>query len=136
MSPLYTIHSFSTHDKALSTNTHFPAFNPSTSSSTQPYSFSLSYLFQFSENLIQPKISSETNYGQNRILNYVYAAVNENTPCGEQSIVSNIIDGIPLKEYVVMIGHIIGLKNIAFYLKIYNNLFYIFLSNKQILNSI
>jgi len=73
---------------------------------------------------------------QNTIRNYASAASNENSPSREQALLFNSIDGIPQKEYIVAIGKIISPKNIVFVSRISNNRFCIFLSSKQILDSL
>lgn len=75
-----------------------------------------------------------TSHNTNR--NYASAASNENSPSREQALVFNSIDGIPQRDYIVAIGKIIPPKNIVFVSRISNNRFCIFLSSKQILDSL
>jgi len=78
-------------------------------------------------------VTQPTTYSK---LNYASAAANEITPCREQTIVFNTIDGTPQRNYVIAIGQIIGPNNITNVSRISNNRFCIFLSNKQILDSL
>ncbi|CAI6376536.1 unnamed protein product [Macrosiphum euphorbiae] len=68
--------------------------------------------------------------------NYASTASNENYPSREQALVFNSIEGIPQRDYIVDIGKIISPKNILFVSRISNNRFCIFLSSKQILDSL
>lgn len=80
---------------------------------------------------------AHANYSvQNTGLNYASATANENPPSREQALVLNSIEGIPQRDYIVAIGKLISPKNIVFASRISNNRFCIFLSSKQILDSL
>lgn len=63
-------------------------------------------------------------------------AANDNSFSREQALVFNSMDGIPQREYILAIGKIISPKNIVFVSRISNNRFCIFLSIKQIFDSL
>jgi len=69
-------------------------------------------------------------------MTFATATATENTPCREQAIVFNYIDGIPQVEYIIAIGKIVKLTNIIFVSRISNHRFCIFLSSKQVLDNL
>ena len=79
---------------------------------------------------IKPTLNNTNN------INFASAVAMEKTPSREQAIVFNSIDGIPQIEYILAIGKIVLLNNITFVSRISNNSFCIFLSSKQILDSL
>lgn len=108
---------------------------PRTPTPASPISPSLSI-----ENTISNDINSTTAHAKNPVqntsLNYASVTANENTPSREQALVFNSIDGIPQRDYVIAIGKLISPKNIVYASRISNNRFCIFLSSKQILDSL
>jgi len=61
---------------------------------------------------------------------------NEKTPSREQAIVFNSIDGIRQIEYILAIGKLISPRDIIFTSRISNNRFCIFLSSKEVLDTL
>lgn len=86
-------------------------------------------------NYIQPT-SNNTINNVDKTLNFASIVAKEITPNREQAIIFNSIDGIPLKDYVIVIGQIVQPKNISFISRISNNCFFIFLNRKEILDSL
>lgn len=121
-----------TYNSSLKKNPTSLSRKPSVSSST-----SLPPVFPVTSiNEINNTSTNYINTAQNTTLNYASAAANVNTPSREQALVFNSIDGIPQRDYIVAIGKIISPKNIVFVSRISNNRFCIFLSSKQILDSL
>ena len=69
-------------------------------------------------------------------INFASITAKETSPNREQAIVFNSIDGVPQKDYILAIGQIVQPRNILFVSRISNNRFCIFLSSKEILESL
>jgi len=72
----------------------------------------------------------------NKTLNYANATAKESNPHRDQAILFNSIEGIPQIEDIKAIGQIVTPKNILFVSRISNNRFCIFLSSKDILETL
>lgn len=82
------------------------------------------------------EISSNNINNSDKTINFASITANETTPNREQAIVFNSIDGVPQKDYIIAIGQIVQPRNILFVSRISNNRFCIFLSSKEILESL
>lgn len=69
-------------------------------------------------------------------MNCASMTAKEITPNREQAIIFNSTDGTPQKNYIIAIGQIVHPKNILFVSRISNYRFYIFLTSKEILESL
>lgn len=82
------------------------------------------------------QFSSNNINNSDKTINFASITANETTPNREQAIVFNSIDGVPQKYYIIAIGQIVQPRNILFVSRISNNRFCIFLTNKEILESL
>lgn len=64
-------------------------------------------------------------------ISYVAMAQQDQFPKKEQAIVTGAIDRIFIKEYIVTIGRIIGLKDIRFTSRLSNGRVCVYLSSKE-----
>jgi len=76
------------------------------------------------------------NKVQNTIRIYTQAVANDNSLSREQALVFNSIDGMSQRDYILALGKIVSPKNIVYVSRISNNRFCIFLSSKQIQDSL
>lgn len=69
-------------------------------------------------------------------LSYATVAQSEFFPDKEYGIILDSIDGIPLREYILAVGSLVEPRNIRFASKISNNRVCIYLSSKQLVNTL
>ena len=81
-------------------------------------------------------IASNNINNTDKTTNFASITAKETTPNREQAIVFNSIDGVPQKDYILAIGQIVQPRNILFVSRISNNRFCIFLTSKEILESL
>jgi len=71
-----------------------------------------------------------------KTFSFASVTANEKLPTREQALVFNSIDGIRQRDYILVIGKIVSPKHIIFTSRISNNRFCIFLSSKEILETL
>lgn len=72
----------------------------------------------------------------NKTTSFASITANEKNPTREQALVFNSIDGVRQIDYILAIGKIISPKHIIYTSRISNNRFCVFLSSKQILETL
>lgn len=72
----------------------------------------------------------------NKTFSFASVTANEKLPTREQALVFNSIDGIRQIDYILAIGKIVSPKHIIFTSRISNNRFCVFLSSKEILDTL
>jgi len=127
----------------MNTSTRHPTYMPSTTTSaphtaptttTTPIADTATY--NSDKTNITQHISSNITNNIDTNINFASMTARENTHSREQAIVFNSIDGVPQKDYIIAIGQIVQPRNILFVSRISNNRFCIFLSSKEILESL
>jgi len=111
---------------AKNTVTHLPP-SPATTTAVAINADKANYINQISSNNIN---------NSDKIINFASITAKETTPNREQAIVFNSIDGVPQKDYILVIGQIVQPRNIQFVSRISNNRFCIFLTSIEILESL
>jgi len=104
-----------------------PPLPPAITTSTATNADNANYTSQITSNNINNTDNS---------INFASITAKETSPNREQAIVFNSIDGVPQKDYILAIGQIVQPRNILFVSRISNNRFCIFLSSKEILESL
>lgn len=72
----------------------------------------------------------------NKTFSFAFVTANEKLPTREQALVFNSINGIRQIDYILAIGKIVSPKHIIFTSRISNNRFCVFLSSKEILETL